>query len=110
MRREKHNFLENGSKIFLRGGLDRGNQVETAEENRGFGATDLSASLSLSERDGTPRHLSSRAWPRCEPRLSVVRDLRTSQALEAGRENHRRIIPNLRAAMPMPFPRHRARE
>jgi hypothetical protein len=41
MRREKHNFLENGSKIFLRGGLDRGNQVEIAEENCRFGAVDF---------------------------------------------------------------------
>jgi len=39
MRREKHIFLENGSKIFLRGGLDRANQVEVAGENRDFGAT-----------------------------------------------------------------------
>jgi hypothetical protein len=38
MQGEKHGFLENGRRLFLGEGLDRGNQVEIARENRGFGA------------------------------------------------------------------------
>jgi hypothetical protein len=41
MRGEKHEFRKNGSEIFLRGGLDRGNRVDFAEENWGFGAADF---------------------------------------------------------------------
>jgi hypothetical protein len=41
MRGENHKFRKNGSEIFLRGGLDRANQVEMAGENWGFGAADF---------------------------------------------------------------------
>jgi hypothetical protein len=70
MQGEKHGFRKNGSEIFLRGSLDRGNQVEVAEENRGFGATNLwdrSALASSAVRSGirrTPRARDSAAASR----------------------------------------------
>jgi hypothetical protein len=48
MRGEKHVFLKNRSGIFLMGGLDRGNQVGIAEENRGFGANEAWTNIRLS--------------------------------------------------------------
>jgi hypothetical protein len=36
MAREKHDFLKNGSGIFLAEGLDRANQVEMVGENCGL--------------------------------------------------------------------------
>jgi hypothetical protein len=39
MEGENHDFRKNGSEIFLRGGLDRGDGVEMVGENCGFGAT-----------------------------------------------------------------------
>ena len=41
MRGEKHVFRKNGSGIFLREGLDRGDRVEMAKENFGFGAAEF---------------------------------------------------------------------